>query len=460
MWPRLFRADAKLREREKEIALPGCARSVHEGVNAMWTQSLDRTGPGDGGIPEILILDKAYTRTYSQDDSFVANIRRALPGEISVDTFETSLASSVSEREYEFLRNYYERRVGPHGEAYLLRSIPQRISAEQYAGPGGFSEKDREYLFQFYSLDEKQGMYILAKHLSEADEIRILKMFNMKSLHINNVQKAMISEILEKVPDVAKKNAFFASMHVPRNHRFFSPPNLKHISGMQITEASRQFAIACHHVYGGIPLQGVTFLLESLVSEFYQYAKINLPVKLRALLKDVKLDRQGSWRTAQIEVGAYQQGTEIARVTASGTVLPMKLYKKLKAGQEEVYEIDPRFRPSDRSRNNICIRYREEGEVHKWDCQIVNFSKSGFLARSDGMEPPRQLAEDPNLEFFMHFDQAGFVHGTCRSVWAKIEEDDSYCAGFAITGMARVDSECLSDAINRFGRLVEEREIH
>lgn len=426
----------------------------------MWTEKPVTFRSGLEKTPEILILDKAFTRTYSQDDSFVANIRRTLPGEISIPLFEGAVASTLSAEEYEFLQNFYEKRQGPHGEAYLLRSIPQRLRVEHYAREKAFSDRDREFLLQFYTLDENEGMYILTKPLTEADQIRILQMFNMKSLHINNVQKAMISEILERIEGIPRKDVFFATVYVPRKHKFFSPPNLKHISGMHLTEAARQFAIACHHIFGGIPLEDVTFLLEALASEFYQYAKINLPVKMRATLKDVKRDRQNAWRSTQFEITIYQQNMEISKVTTSATILPLKIYRKLKAGQEELYEIDPRFHPGERFKNNICVRYREGGEVREWDCQMVNFSKSGFLAKSEGAEPPRQLPEDGNLEFFMHFDQAGFVHGKCKNVWTRVDEDDSYSAGFAITDMATIDRERLVEAINRYGRLVEDREIH
>lgn len=434
--------------------------SLREG-GTMWVQNHAKIDQLlRGRLPEILILDKAYTRTYSQDDSFVANIRRTLPREIPAGVFEHAIAASIPGEHFEFLCNYYGRIDG--GEAYMLRSIPRYISAElmaQHTGDGAFAESDRQFLFRFYTLDGHQGRYALTGYMTEADEIRVLKLFNMKSLHISNVEKATVSQILSQVAEVPRKDIFFANMHVPRNHKFFSPPNLKHISGMQITEAARQFAIACHHIYGGVPLTDVTFLLESLASEFYQYAKVNLPVKMRAILKEVKLDKQNAWRNTEFEITAYQQNMEISKVITRATILPLKIYRKLKSGQEEVYEIDPRFHPNDRVRISISIRYTDGDEPRKWDCRIVNFSKGGFQTRSDGKEPPLLLLQNPRLEFFMHFDQAGFVYGRCKNVWTRMDEDDVCWAGFAITEMSGIDRETLSDAIVRFGRLVEGREI-
>ena len=40
------------------------------------------------------------------------------------------------------------------------------------------------------------------------------------------------------------------------------------------------------------------------------------------------------------------------------------------------------------------------------------------------------------------------------------EEEDTFLAGFSITEMTSVDKENLKEAIGRFGRLIEERDIY
>ncbi|GBF52039.1 A-factor biosynthesis repeat-containing protein [Leptospira ryugenii] len=416
-------------------------------------------------IPKVIVLDKAYTRVYNQEDSFVSNMRRALPREIPLDDFEIKLKSSVSDLEYNFVLNYYEKRYNPKGDAYFLRSVPQRIRvdiAENFLSQENLKQEDRDYLLTYYDLDTVSNRYILKKTITEADEIKMLKMFRLKSLHINNVQKAMISEILEKVPEIEKKSIFFANLYTHPKHVFFSPPNLKHISGMQITEAARQFAIATCHKYGNVPFTGVTFLLQHLKSEFFQYAKVNMPIKMRAITKELKLAKDKSWNYVDMEITVYQENIEISRVSTVATILPLKLYKRLKSGQEAVYEIDPRFRPSEKFKNNISIRYRENGQIKKWVCHIENFSMGGFLVKSGGTLPPKECMENQSLEFFMHFDIAGFVHGFCKNTWTRAEgeEEDTFLAGFSITEMTEVDRENLKEAIGRFGRLIEERDIY
>ncbi|TGL61957.1 pilus assembly protein PilZ [Leptospira ognonensis] len=416
-------------------------------------------------IPEVIVLDKTYTRVYLQEDSFISNLRRALPREISIEHFEKPLKSQISEIDFNFLQNYYERRNGANGEAYILRTIPQRIRvdiANAFFAQDYITREDKDYLLKFYVLDEGLERYILRHSITESDEIKMLKLFNLKSLHINNVQKAMISEILESVKEIEKKFIFFANLYTSPKHKFFSPPNLKHVSGMQITEAARQFAIAICHKFGSVPFEGVTFLLQSLKSEFYQYAKVNMPIKMRAIAKDVKFAKDKTWNFVDIEITVYQENVEISKVTTIATILPLKVYQRLKSGQQELYEIDPRFRPSERFRNNISIRYLEGDQMKKWVCHIENFSVGGFMVKAEGALPPKQFTENEDLEFFMHFDIAGFVHGKCKNTWTRVEreEEDTFLAGFSIIEMTNVDTENLKEAIGRFGRLIEERDLY
>ncbi|TGN21045.1 AfsA-related hotdog domain-containing protein [Leptospira idonii] len=410
-------------------------------------------------IPSVIPLHKKYTRTFFQEDSLVSNIRRALQREIPADLFESQVIPVITEEERAFLSNYYVKREGSNGLVYSLKSIPLKVSAEAaktFLGEGNIDEDQKRFLFNLYLFNETEGKYVLKNSVTESDEIRILQMFKQKSFHIRNVEKALISEILEKAQGIAKKDVFFANLYTPPTHKFFSPPNLKHISGMQITESARQFGIACHHIYGGVPFEGVTFLLQYLNAEFFQYAKLTMPIKMRAILKDVKYAKDGSWNYSNLEITVYQENVEISKVSMAATILPLKVYKRLKSGQAEVYEIDPRFRLLDKFKNNISIR--DQG--NKFVCSIENMSQNGFMVKAAG-NSPADLGGKDSLEFFMHFDIAGFVHGKCSLLWVKQDDhnEDTYYAGFKIEELSPIDSENLKESIDRYGRLIEEREI-
>ncbi|MCZ8240019.1 MAG: AfsA-related hotdog domain-containing protein [Leptospiraceae bacterium] len=404
-------------------------------------------------------LNNKYTRTYYQKDSLVSNVRRALQRRIPSELFEASIQKHLKEDEKEFLLNYYIKRSDIDGDYYNLKSIPSKISlktANQLLQEVTISEEDKNYLLKFYHFNEAEKKYILQEPLSEKDEIKMLKMFKRKSLHIGNSEKAMISKIMEQIEEIPKKDIFFANLYTPPDHEFFSPPNLKHISGMQIIESARQFGIACHHIFGKVPLDGVTFLLQNLNSEFYQYAKLNMPIKLRNVLKSVKFAKDGSWNQSKLEITIYQENTEISMITMEATILPLKVYKRLKEGQEEVYEIEPRYKLIEKFKKNISLRHANL----KYICTIENFSLNGFMVASVG-SPPVDFEASESIEFFMHFDIAGFIHGKCKLLWIRENDqnDDIFFSGYEITEISNLDMENLKESIARYGRLIEDREI-
>ncbi|MCT8335227.1 pilus assembly protein PilZ [Leptospira sp. 85282-16] len=410
-------------------------------------------------LPAVLPLDKRYTRTYFQDDSFVSNIRRALPRMVTSSIMEDHVFPNLSNEDIDFLLQYYVKREDSSGNYYQLKTIPYRIrkdSAERIVKESGIDDIQKEFISNFYQFDTELQQYVLKDKVTESDEIRILQIVKRRDYYVGNVEKSKISAIFESITEIPKKDTFFANLYVPPGHKFFSPPNLKHISGMQIVEAARQFGIACNHMFGKVPFEDVTFLLLYLNSEFLQYAKMNMPIKLRAIAKETKLSKFGYWNYSKLEITAYQENQEITRIEMAASILPLKVYKRLKSTQEEVYEIDPRFRVMDQFKNNISIRENGRNIVST----IENISSSGFMVRCSGILPG-ELANSGQLEFFMHFDIVGFVHGTCILLWVKEDDnnEDTFFAGFRIESISELDQANVKEAINRYGRLIEEREI-
>lgn len=115
---------------------------------------------------------------------------------------------------------------------------------------------------------------------------------------------------------------------------------------------------------------------------------------MRTILKDVKYNKEKQWNSSSLEITVYQENVEISKVCMAATILPLKVYKRLKSGQEEVYEIDPRFRLIDKFKNNISIR--DNGK--KFVCTIENMSQNGFMVKASGKHPG-DLSDRDNLEF-------------------------------------------------------------
>lgn len=410
-------------------------------------------------LPKTIPLSNQYTRTYYQEDSFVANIRRALPRFVSAFTMEGSVFPKLSPEESQFVTQFYERKEHPAGDYYQLKTIPVRIRKEtaiRLLGEVELAEEDKQFLESLYTWSESLERYVLKEVVTEAEEIRALQLMKRKDYYITNVEKAVLSHLLESISEIPKRDVFFANLFVPTTHKFFSPPNLKHISGMQIVETARQFGIAINHMYGKVPFEDVTFLLLYLNSEFLQYAKINMPIKLRCYAKEVKYSKQGYWNYSDLEITVYQENQEIARIKMAASILPLKVYKRLKSTQEDVYEIDPRFRVLDKFKNNLSIRFAEKNLVST----LENISTSGFMIKTNRFYPG-DLVGQTGIVFFMHFDIVGFVHGTCRLLWVREDDnnEDTFFAGFQFDSLSELDKTNVKEAINRYGRLIEEREI-
>ncbi|MDF3818948.1 AfsA-related hotdog domain-containing protein [Leptospira sp. 96542] len=413
----------------------------------------------DEELPSVIPLSKQYTRTYFQDDSFVSNIRRALPRLIPAEIMEGFGFPKLDPKQINFFLQYYELKGDNSGKYYLLKTVPSRVSretADRLLSEADLEPTQREFLNSLYEFDSSFDKFVLKSNITEAEEIRILQMFKRKDYYIGNVEKSALSSILEPITEIPKKDVFFANLYIPPNHQFFSPPNLKHISGMQIVEAARQFGIACNHLYGKVPFEDVTFLLLHLNSEFLQYAKINMPIKMRTVCKEVKYSKAGYWNFSSLDITVYQENQEITKIQMAANILPLKVYKRLKNTQEEVYEIDPRFRVLERFKNNLSIRH----EGKKFVFTIENISMSGFMAKSSG-EFPHDLLGREGIEFFMHFDLAGFVHGSCKMLWFKEDpgNEDQFFVGFQFESLSKLDTENIKETINRYGRLIEDREI-
>ncbi|MBX7057651.1 MAG: hypothetical protein K1X75_06260 [Leptospirales bacterium] len=409
------------------------------------------------------IVSNHYTRTYYQSDSFVANIRRELPREIDADFFETHLSDRIGADELIVLQRLYAQGAGRNGPAYLLRGLPLQLNAAEANGMLAKLQSNpetQELLRSIYSLQSPADHYWLSDSLNEEQELQILRALKLFELYSSAAERALVSEILCRSGARFPVDRFYASLFIPEDHGFFAPPNLKHISGMHITEAARQFGIACHHVFGNVPVEGVTFLLDSLSSQFLQYARINLPIKLIAEPATLKVDKDGMWRAILMHFSAYQDGQEISRVQASSTILPLKLYRRLKSQQSEDSDRSMRFALPPNLQRKICIHYQDNEQEHEWQSALLDFSQGGFSARGAAKDQPPAGDAQP-LDFIMQFENIGFVHGRCRCAWSSEDgsASDQRRAGFEILEISQNSSENLAEAIRRYGRLIERRQI-
>lgn len=172
-------------------------------------------------LPAVLPLDKRYTRTYYQDDSFVSNIRRALPRMITTVVMEEHVFPKLNKEETDFLLQYYAKRQDTSGNYYQLKTIPYRIrkeSAERILEEAGIDETQKDFISTFYHFDTELQQYVLNDKVTESDEIRILQIIKRRDYYVGNVEKSKISAIFEPIEEIPKKDTFFANLYVPADH--------------------------------------------------------------------------------------------------------------------------------------------------------------------------------------------------------------------------------------------------
>ena len=411
---------------------------------------------------KLNFIDKKLVHKVKDENVHIYNMRRALPREIEVDIFEKECNDKLTKEEKEFLLKYYIHRASREGNpAYVLRNIPIRISmsiADRLLNDSVATEEEINFLYEFYTLDQFSGKYILQKKVTEADEVKILSIFNLRDLHISDQEKYEIALILEKFTLLEKKKVFFANMHIDQTHYYFFEHPQEHVPGMLLLEAGRQFLIAGMHIYGSVPMKDISFMLTKMDSKFLSYVELNVPVKLRAQPIEIKINKQGFWSYYLGVVTFYQKNKEVTTIEYEASMVPVNLFKRLRADKDK-YDQFPRYRPIPGVENNISLRDLNK----RYLSSIVDISLEGFMLKFPNEDfiknEDGSLSETKSFEFFMFFERIGFIHGKCELKWAEPFGDDSLIAGFRMHKLNPIDNENLKEAIKFHFRLKEEREI-
>ncbi len=408
---------------------------------------------------QLNFVDKSIVHKTKDENVHIYNMRRALPREIDVTTFEVDIMPHLSPEEEKFVMNYYVKRETLSGIAYILKTIPYKISqkrAETYLSKTNPSDEDLTYLQSMYEFNLEEGKYILTKdNITEEEELKILNILHFRNLHISDEEKFELSQIFEKIQIIPKKNIQFANLFVDQNHPYYFEHPQEHLPGMLIAEAGRQFIIAICHTYGKVPLNAI-FMMTFMNCKFLNYIELNFPVKLRAKANEVKTSKQDQWAYYNGSVTFYQKNKEVAVIDYETNMVSKALFTRLRS-EKDKYDQLPRFRPLPGVENNISLR---DG-ARRYLCSIMNVSAEGFMLRFDTDEfaTKSKIEEGTEIEFFMFFNKIGFVHGRCQIKWIVQDADDKHVAGFQISKIDKIDQDNLKEAIKFYFKLLEDREI-
>ncbi|MCK4797925.1 MAG: hypothetical protein KAT05_11105 [Spirochaetes bacterium] len=413
------------------------------------------------------LIDKKYVHKSKQENVLIFNVRRALPLKINTDVLKNIILPKLSQNEKELLLKYYilhkdtvSNNKQKDDEAYYtIYNIPHLIeekNIKELFNKDKFTKEELETILSFYHEDEKKENYVLKEDITEMDEMKIQNLMKIKNLHVIDYDnRGKISQILEKIDDFKKDNIFYANMFADKEHSFFFEHEVDHVPALMLIEASRQFLIACCHLYGKIPLEGISFILSGIQIEFKNFLNLNFPTKMIAKVNKVKTKKEGAWKNEiDATITFYQRNIDASTINYIGKIIKNNSFKTLRKDQFK-YKEQPRFNPSGMFYNNISIR---DNNMKKYLCKITDISEKGFKLK---FNDPVYEASSRFFDFFIFFQEVGFVHGKCELKWHKkneeIDKEYLYIGGFIIKEIVESDIVTLKEAIKRFCYIKTER---
>jgi A-factor biosynthesis hotdog domain len=409
--------------------------------------------------------EKKYIHKHKDENVLIYNVRRALPRKIYSDVFEKTVLAALPQEEQKLLLKYYSQETfiyllekkPDEKPYYILHSIPNEIEARfamNILNTLKIPLPEQRRLLKYYYRNKLTNLFVLKENITESDELQILTVLKMfRSWYITDSKKTKISEVLEKVPNLEKEDIFFANMHVNIHHQFFFEHPNEHVPAMMTIEAARQFLIACCHMYFKVPLKGVNFILSGMQCKFYNYLELNYPIKLMAKVNTIKY-RRGYLNYLDLDIKVYQNNKIANAFNFVGSVIENAVFKVLRE-DKTIYEQKPRFIPRSIFYHNIMIRHSNKD---KFLCEFVDISEDGFRVKIDKSEEKNLSDSKEPYEFFIFFQDIGFIHGECELKWIKADSDYIIC-GFLITGIYKGDKENLREALKRYCYVIEERDF-
>jgi hypothetical protein len=218
-------------------------------------------------------------------------------------------------------------------------------------------------------------------------------------------------------------------------------------------EAARQLIISVSHVFGHVPTNDFSMILDIFTAEFKNYIELHHPVKLKGVITKLETGKDTIWRKMTMDIFVLQMDAITGVVTIGGQGISKRLFTKLRRTLPKENN-KTRYYPIQSFFNRVTIRRDETDE--NIGCNLINLSLSGFCIE---MNQPLLAREGiPLYDFVFCFETMGFIFGKCRVVW-QIGEDTKYFAGIEIVNLSLKDRDNLYEAIKRYCYVIEEREI-
>lgn len=401
---------------------------------------------------KIYFVDKKYVHKNLDENVHIYNLRRTLPRLIPASIFEHEIILKSTHEDREFLQSYYIKKIVENQPAYILRSLPHKISIsdlDKFFDFENLPEIDREYIQKFYRKDEIEKCYILSNSFSELEELTIAKILQTRVLLVTDIERTKISEILEQYPQVDKKDLFYANMHVEPDHSYFFEHKLDHVPGIMLIETARQFFVACAHLYGHVPITGVFFTLNNLKIDFSEYIWLSYPTRIELRNLETTSNKDGYWQNCAGEIVFYQEYKIKAIIRISGIIVKMEILEGITINKQIDSALEFNQLPGLQSEVYLNVVKKNISFLGS----IVDVSPKHFMVE---FIEDVELPQTDEYSFRLSLDKQYQTYGTCI-LRRKQKKGKRVVANFYITKIDSTNEKNINQIIMRLCHIREQR---
>jgi hypothetical protein len=411
------------------------------------------------------LIDKKFVHKKEEKNVLLFNLRRALPKWIAKTLFERILAG-VAEEDKRFICRYYTPHnteelefIEENGDpVYILSSYPLVLPGDVLEAENVTFPDVAKIIKEHYRKDETRGQYILTVPLKDIDHFRILTVLKIGSLYIPSHDAARLSGLFETYAELPKEEIFYSNIHVNPLHEYFFEHNIEHIPAMMLIEAQRQFGLACGHIYGKVPMEGMQIILKKLNINFNIYAELVYPVVIRGENSFTRWKHKRYWGEIHMDIGIYQN-TEVANFSFVGKSVEIRMFERFRERKYCMMNRH-RFAPHPYIDYNFSLKgssSRQYLEVSLQDISSGGFSVL-FPAGGDTDDANTQgIYNEKACDFLIYSKAVGFISGKCEKVWEK-ESPTSRYVGYRFVDLPENDDHRIKEFISKFFYQIEKRE--
>lgn len=348
------------------------------------------------------VIHKAFVHKKNEKNVFIKNMRRIIPVRIDRSIFEAMLPQLNSE-EKKYMDYYYHC----FDDEYILRGLtPSRTKESMEKLLTTVPIKDRDEIRSCF--DETDDGFIL-KDIDEEHQYHLLMRTGRKVL--SGAEKETLYQIMEKFPQVPKKETFYADIIIDMTHPYYFEHENEHVPAMMIMEAFRQFSMALGHAFGNIPLNGFQIILNTMDAQFYRYAELSLPLYVKGVVDNPSFDKKGAWDDVGIIGTIIQNGQVLAEIDVTARILPTGLFERIRKNNKHSLLKAHRFRPHLQVDYKATLFDTVKGQYI--NIELFKICLNGFCAI---IPDDVQLEPEREYSFCFYFQGHGFIQGLCKEL--------------------------------------------